>query len=88
MIKETLEKVNLQYKDINHILFSQINKSVIEEVMKIIELPLGEFGYTGSGCMPMAIDVALKANRIKKGDIVVLVASGARLRVACTVLRW
>jgi 3-oxoacyl-[acyl-carrier-protein] synthase-3 len=95
LIKETLAKVHLEYKDINHILFSQINKSVIEEVMKIIELPLekttfimGEFGYTGSGCMPMAIDVALKANRIKKGDIVVLVASGAGLSVACTVLRW
>ena len=95
LIKEVLAKINLEYKDIDHIIFTQINKWVIEEVMKIIELPMEKttcimdrYGYTGSGCVPMALDVALEEGKIKKGDTVVFVASGVGFNVAATVFKW
>ncbi|MDR5659927.1 ketoacyl-ACP synthase III [Serpentinicella sp. ANB-PHB4] len=95
LIKETLEKANLEYKDVDHFLFTQINKHVIVEVMKVLEMPMekttcimGEYGYTGSACIPMAMDVAAKENKIKEGDTVVLVASGVGFNVACTVIKW
>ena len=95
LIKEVLDKVGLQYPDIDHIIFTQINKWVIEEVMKIIDLPMEKtttimdrYGYTGSACVPMALDVALEEGKIKAGDTVVFVASGVGFNVAATVFKW
>lgn len=95
LIKETLDQVALSIEDVDHFLFTQINKSVIVEVMKILDKPLeqttcimGEYGYTGSACIPMALDIAVKNKKIKPGDIVVLVASGVGFSVACTVFRY
>jgi len=95
LIKETLAEVNLEIKDIDHIFFTQINKWVIEEVMKILELPMdkttcimGEYGYTGSACIPMALDTALKEGKIKEGDNLVFIASGVGFSVASSVFKW
>ena len=95
LIKETLAKVGLEIKDIDHILFTQINKWVIDEVMPILGLPMEKttcimdrYGYTGSGCIPMALDVAIEEGKIKKGDTVVMVASGVGFSVASAVFKW
>ena len=80
--------------EVDHYLFTQINKSVIEQVMEILGEPIEKttmvmdrYGYTGSGCIPMAMHVGLQEGRIKKGDLVVLVASGAGLAVGASLLR-
>lgn len=92
LIQKTLDKVNLDINNVDHFFFTQINKWVIEEVMKIFELPMEKttcimdrYGYTGSACIPMALDVAIDEGRVKKGDTVVFVASGVGFAVACTV---
>lgn len=94
MIKDLLAKAGLEIKDVDHLLFTQINKWVIEEVMNTLDLPMemttcimGEYGYTGSACIPMALDVAMKEGRVKAGDTVVMVASGVGFTVAATVFK-
>jgi len=86
--KRLINKVNLDVKDIDHFIFTQINKSVIIEVMKILGAPIekttfvmDKYGYTGSGCVPMAFYHAVKEGKVKRGDKVVFVASGAGLEV-------
>jgi 3-oxoacyl-[acyl-carrier-protein] synthase-3 len=73
---------------VDHVIFTQINKSVIEKVMAELDLPLEKttfimdrYGYTGSGCVPMAFYHAVKDGKVKKGDTVVFVASGAGFAV-------
>lgn len=95
LVPEALAKAGLTVQDIDHILFTQINRWVIEEVMGILGLPMEKttcimdrYGYTGSACIPMALNDALKNNRIKPGDVVVLVGSGVGLAVAVSVFRW
>ena len=95
LVAETMERAGMTVRDIDHILFTQINRWVIEEVMGILGLPLvkttfimDKYGYTVSACLPMALDDALKNNRIKTGDIVVLVGSGVGLAVATAAFRW
>jgi len=44
-------------------------------------------GYTGSACIPMALDDARKQGRIKPGDLVVLVGSGVGYNQAGVALR-
>jgi len=94
LVLRLLEKAGLPQSEVNHYLFTQINKSVIEQVMEVLGEPLEKttmvmdrYGYTGSGCIPMALHEAIHTGRIKKGDLVVLVASGAGLAVGASLLR-
>jgi 3-oxoacyl-[acyl-carrier-protein] synthase-3 len=90
-----LAKAQVDVKDLGHALFTQINRSVIEEVMGILGLPLEKttcvmdrYGYTGSACIPMAFHHARAEGRVKRGDLVAVVASGAGLAVSSAVFRY
>jgi len=94
LVRRLLEKAGAVHSDVAHYIFTQINKSVIEEVMGILGEPMAKtttimdrYGYTGSGCVPMALHEALRAGKVAKGDLVVLVASGAGLAVGASMLR-
>lgn len=95
LVEKALAKAGLKVSDIDHILFTQINRWVIEEVMKILDLPwsktttiMDRYGYTGSACIPMALHESLTLGRIKKGDVVVMVASGVGLSMGVAVFKW
>lgn len=94
LVRRLLEKTGIAQSEINHYFFTQINKSVIAEVMGILEEPITKtttimenYGYTGSACVPMALHEALRTGRVKKGDLVVLVASGAGFAVGASLIR-
>ena len=69
--------------DIDFIVFTQVRKPSIALVMDDLGLPLDrthtimeEWGYTGSACIPMALDDAMDKKLIRPGSLVVLVGSG------------
>lgn len=89
-----LEKAGVAQTEVAHYIFTQINKSVIAQVMDILGEPMEKtttimdrFGYTGSGCVPMALHEAIRSGKAKKGDLIVLVASGAGLAVGACLVR-
>lgn len=94
LVRRLLEKAGVAQAEVGHFLFTQINRSVIEQVMGLLGEPLEKtttvmdrFGYTGSACLPMALHVARAEGRVRAGDAVVLVGSGAGLSVgACLVV--
>ena len=93
LVKALAAKAGWRVEDIKHFIFTQINRSVIEKVMAVLERPMDDttcvmdrYGYTGSGCLPMALHTALAEGRIHKGDPVVLVASGAGFAVGANLL--
>lgn len=55
-----------------------------EKVVNII----GEYGNCVAASIPMALYIALNDGRIKKGDTLLLLGTGAGLSVAATILRW
>lgn len=92
LVHRLLDKSGLTLADLDHIIFTQINRSVIIEVMGILGLPMDKtttvmdrYGYTGSGCVPMAFYHAVTEGRVKRGDTVMFVASGAGLSVGSNV---
>lgn len=94
LVLRLLQKACVRQSEVNHYFFTQINKSVIAEVMGILDEPLSktttvmeDYGYTGSACVPMALHAARSSNAVKKGDLVVLVASGAGLAVGACLIR-
>ena len=95
LVNSLLNKGKTEKKNLDHILFTQINRSVIRDVMSILELPMEKtttimdrYGYTGSACIPMAFYHAVKEKRIKHGDTVMFVASGAGLSVGSNLFRY
>jgi hypothetical protein len=76
-------------------LWTQVNRATIEVVMGVLGEPMekahtvmDKWGYTGSACLPMALDDAARAGRLRPGDLVVLTGSGAGLSMGCVSLRW
>jgi 3-oxoacyl-[acyl-carrier-protein] synthase-3 len=95
MIGDVLAKCNLAVDDIALFLFTQVNLSTIKEVMKILEAPIErthtimqKWGYTGSACIPMALDDAVREGKLKRGDELIMCASGGGLNMACVAFRW
>lgn len=88
VVNHLLRKAGESVDSVDHFIFTQINKSVIVKVMNELNQPeaktsfvMDRYGYTGSGCLPMAFHHAVKEGKIKRGDKVVLMASGAGLAV-------
>lgn len=76
---------------IDFIIFTQVRKPSIELVMDNLGLPMErthtvmeEWGYTGSACIPMALDDAMQKGKIAKGSLVVFVGSGVGYNQAAT----
>jgi len=49
---------------------------------------MGKWGYTGSACLPMALDDAARSGRLDDGDLVMMTASGAGLAMGSLALVW
>jgi 3-oxoacyl-[acyl-carrier-protein] synthase-3 len=95
IVREVLDKCRLTTDDVALFLFTQVNLSTIKIVMEALELPMsrthtvmGKWGYTGSACIPMVLDDAVREGKLERGQIVVMCASGGGLNMACAAFRW
>jgi len=94
-IHKVLEKANLRIEDINLLIPHQANTRIIDHVVKKTKLPkekvfvnLQKYGNTSAASIPIALDEALAAGKIKKGDIVVLSGFGAGLTCGANLIKW
>lgn len=92
VVKRLVANGGVEVASLDHILFTQINRSVILEVMRLLGLPeektttiMDRYGYTGSACIPMAFHTAVQEGRLSRGQTVAMVASGAGLAVASSL---
>ncbi|HKS26716.1 MAG TPA: 3-oxoacyl-[acyl-carrier-protein] synthase III C-terminal domain-containing protein, partial [Pyrinomonadaceae bacterium] len=95
IVRDVLQKAGLTLDDIPLFLFTQVNLSTIKEVMSRLDLPMsrthtimGKWGYTGSACIPMVLDDAIREGKLKRGDNLVMCASGGGLNMACVAFRY
>jgi len=80
--------------DIDFLIFTQVRKPSVELVMKDLGLAMQrthvvmeDWGYTGSACIPMALDDARERGLIRPGQLVVLVGSGVGYNQAAVAYR-
>jgi len=95
IVYDVLRKRDLTLDEVKLFLFTQVNLSTIKEVMAKLSLPMErthtvmqKWGYTGSACIPMVLDDAVKACKLAPGDIFVMCASGGGLNMACVAYRF
>jgi 3-oxoacyl-[acyl-carrier-protein] synthase-3 len=80
--------------DIDFIIFTQVRKPSIELVMADLGIPMEKthtvmekWGYTGSACIPIALDDAMSKGKIHSGDLVVFIGSGVGYNQAGAAFR-
>jgi 3-oxoacyl-[acyl-carrier-protein] synthase III len=80
--------------DVDLIIFTQVRKPSIELVMADLGLPMEKthtimekWGYTGSACIPMALDDAITKGKVSSGDLVVFVGSGVGYNQAAAAFK-
>ena len=95
LILETAKENGLTLDDIDLIIPHQSNLRIIEATMEKLGLPMekafvniDKYGNTSSASVPIAIDEARKEGRLRKGNIVMLVAFGGGLTWGSSVIRW
>ncbi|MBU0927348.1 MAG: ketoacyl-ACP synthase III [Spirochaetes bacterium] len=92
VIRALCDKGGIPLERVSRFVLTQINKSVIESVMDALERPrdlaptvMDRYGYTGSGCVPMAFHHAVKDGLVARGDPVAFCASGAGFAVGANL---
>lgn len=95
IMRETLEIAGVGVEDVTHVAAHQANLRIIEQAMAELGLPMEkcwinieDYGNTSSASMPITLDEANRAGRLKRGDVVAMMAIGAGMSWGGAVLRW
>ncbi|MGD8709142.1 MAG: 3-oxoacyl-[acyl-carrier-protein] synthase III C-terminal domain-containing protein, partial [Ectothiorhodospiraceae bacterium] len=94
LVRELAEQNQFGLDQIDHAVFTQVNRYTIESVCDDLGIPrqrapltMGQWGYTGSACVPMALDALLEKGRAAAGDLLVLIGSGVGYNMAGVAIR-
>ncbi len=92
--KEALDIAGMDFSDVDWMISHQANKRIIDSVAKRVGLEDGraiitidKHGNTAAASIPLALDWAYKAGKIREGDIVLLNSFGASLTWSASVVR-
>jgi 3-oxoacyl-[acyl-carrier-protein] synthase-3 len=96
LVRRLMDKIGRDVRDIDKIYFTQLNARTIEAVMDDLGLPMkrthtimDKWGYTGSACMPMALDDAFEKHiEPQPGELVAFCGSGAGYTMAAAAFEW
>ncbi|CAN5266953.1 ketoacyl-ACP synthase III [soil metagenome] len=93
--EKAIEEAGLQPSDIDRVIPHQANVRIIDAITERLGLPrdrafvnLTKYGNTSAASIAIALDEASRTGAIKRGDNILLVAFGAGLTWAATVIRW
>jgi len=92
---KALEKSGLEPSDVHLIVPHQANFRIIQAVaermglgMEKVHCNVQQFGNTSAASIPIALDEAVRAGKIRDNDIVVMNACGGGLTWGASVVRW
>ncbi len=95
MIKDSSHKLNWNPSEIDHYFMTQININSIWETLDNLDADrnkahtiMDRFGYTGSACIPMALNDAFEKEKLNQGDKIIFIGSGGGLAFACSAFTW
>jgi 3-oxoacyl-[acyl-carrier-protein] synthase-3 len=94
-IHEALNKNSLKIEDIDLFLFHQANLRINEMVAKQLEIPeekvfntIERFGNTTAATLPIGMDEAIRAGKLKPGMTVAMAAFGSGFTWASAIFKW
>jgi 3-oxoacyl-[acyl-carrier-protein] synthase III len=94
LIQDAMTACELTPETLSLIVPHQVNQRIIDSAMEKLSLPMDKayvnidrYGNTSSASIPIALDEAVRAGRLKKGDHVAFVAFGGGLTWGNAVVR-
>lgn len=92
---EVLDLCGVSAEDVALLIPHQANTRIIETVAKRLKIPsekvyvnIENYGNTSSASIPIALDEVMRGGKVRKGDLVLLVAFGAGLTWGATLVRF
>lgn len=93
--EQVIRQAGFTSKDIDFFVPHQANTRIIDAAMKRLDLApekvivnIQKYGNTSSASIPLALDEAYRAGKIKKGALIATCGFGAGLSWTANVLRW
>ena len=94
-VRAALAQNALAIEDVDHLIPHQANDRISLMVAKGLKIPvekvirnIDHVGNTTAASIPIALDEAVKAGRVRKGDLVALTAFGSGFTWAAALVRW
>ena len=95
IVEEALSANRLEHSAIDWLIPHQANLRIIQATAKRLDLPmdrviltLQDHGNTSAASVPMALDVAIRDGRIKRGDLLLLEAFGGGFTWGACLVRY
>lgn len=95
LLDEFLKENDVEKAEIAHVVMHQGNANLVAHLGELLGLENARahatapvYGNTGSASIPVTLDQAVREDAIRPGDLVLMVAFGAGMTYAFTLLRW
>jgi 3-oxoacyl-[acyl-carrier-protein] synthase III len=92
---ETCAALNIAPDAIDHVVPHQANIRIVDTVLERLGLPreraimnIERYGNTSSASVPLTLDEGVRTGRIRRGDLILLMAVGAGMSSGSALLRW
>ncbi|MBR9921511.1 MAG: ketoacyl-ACP synthase III [Bacteroidetes bacterium] len=94
MARVLCDRIGAKMADVDQFFITQINVNSIRETLDLLDVPhekahtiMHHYGYTGSACIPMALNDAWEKKIVGSGDLVFFIGSGGGLAFASAAFR-
>jgi len=95
IVDETLAANNMQKSDIDWLVPHQANIRILQATAKKLDMPMDKVvvtvdkhGNTSAASIPLALDVAVRDGRIKRGDMILMEAFGGGFTWGTALIRY
>ena len=95
IVDETLAANNMQTSDIDWLVPHQANIRILQATAKKLDMPMDKVvvtvdkhGNTSAASIPLALDVAVRDGRIKRGDVILMEAFGGGFTWGSALIKY
>ncbi|WP_198807080.1 beta-ketoacyl-ACP synthase III [Leptolyngbya sp. BL0902] len=95
VIEKALFRANLTTADIDWLVMHQANQRILDAVAQRLKVPservisnMAHHGNTSAASVPLALDEAVRAGKIKPGDTIATAGFGAGLTWGSAIVKW
>jgi 3-oxoacyl-[acyl-carrier-protein] synthase III len=95
IVDETLAANNMQKSDIDWLVPHQANIRILQATARKLDMPMDKVvvtvdkhGNTSAASIPLALDVAVRDGRIKRGDVILMEAFGGGFTWGSALIRY
>ena len=94
-IELVLNQADVKAEDVSLFLIHQANIRIIDSAMEKLGIPrekvivnIERYGNTSAGSIPLCLDEAVQAGKVKRGDLLLMCGFGAGLTWGTGLYRW